>query len=812
MDSFKVAYCEPKSKAGEVPVHSAAGGPGLERTIASKDLRTMSAVDATDHGSAKTGARGFATDENIASSNTGIKNRAIVSASQTGWVQSQGDSALDAPLEGGGRGIGKFDQFKTNEEKFGVKSTYDETLYTTALNRSDFTREQQQKAAEIEKAILSGEGSSLKGNIHVLEERGIQSWADQMDEEARHSAVIRDPHQAALMSGTTTAPATGQSPNSNRFGNNNNNNRSQDFRGGGGAQGGSSSYNQQRQGSHTSNQQFKHQGQGQGQYSPSQQRQGMQQQQQQQQQFQQQQQQQQQQQPTMQVGASGGGKYVPPNARNSAVGGVIPQQKPSSSSSSAGPSSSASSSSAPSGQVDSSNPTQGGGGASSSNPQQVGGGRASSATLDHAVVLSGVVARNPRLAGLGQSNDRQLEERGVASRNSTAVSTLDLSIGLPSNSGDSSSESKKKLSAEAPEFMPVKKSTEPIEGDLGDNYLAKQQQQQQQFMQHQQQQQQQPMMSPEMMYNADARFMQHYPPNFAYAQPNYGPNTFFSPPGGIPFGFSPSPVGMFPPPLPPGAPQPVYGIQQFSQPQMGNQAMYPAHMQQQQPPPLAYHGVNNQPQMQQGPPPPEFIHQQNQMQQQQIYQQQQQQQQQQLQQQQQQQPQQHVLAPPMPPSTVSSSTASNVLPMIGGAIPGNGGTVDGGVGKIVINGALARPSTSSAQPPPPSHLQSTGVRGGSAPQNQQQINQAVTASTSAAAPATSTETKKAPTWADRISSNPVATTAVVAPLGGAAINSDNIKQPTVTVTHASGSSGHGHSRGGGGNRREGGGRGGKHNR
>ena len=88
--------------------------------------------------------------------------------------------------------------------------------------------------------------------------------------------------------------------------------------------------------------------------------------------------------------------------------------------------------------------------------------------------------------------------------------------------------------------------------------------------------------------------------------------------------------------------------------------------------------------------------------------------------------------------------------MIGGAIPGNGGTVDGGVGKIVINGALARPSTSSAQPPPPpSHLQSTGVRGGSAPQNQQQINQAVTASTSAAAPATSTEAKKAPTWADR---------------------------------------------------------------
>jgi PAB1-binding protein PBP1 len=258
MDSFKVAYCEPKSKGGEVVAQasSSTGSSGLERTILTKDLRIMSAVDATDHGSAKTGARGgFATDENIASSNAGIKNRVIVSASQSGWVQKHGsgDSSLDGPLEGGGGGmrggIGKFDQFKTNEEKFGVKSTYDETLYTTALNRSDFTREQQEKAAEIEKAILSGEGSSLKGNIHVLEERGIQSWADQVDEEARHSAVIRDPHQAALMAGTTSASSTGQSPQSNRFGNNNNNNRSQDFRGGAQSSSTFNNNNQQRQGS-----------------------------------------------------------------------------------------------------------------------------------------------------------------------------------------------------------------------------------------------------------------------------------------------------------------------------------------------------------------------------------------------------------------------------------------------------------------------------------------------------------------------------------------------------------------------------------
>ena len=34
-------------------------------------------------------------------------------------------------LETVGEKIGKWDQFKENEEKFGVKSTYSEDLYTT---------------------------------------------------------------------------------------------------------------------------------------------------------------------------------------------------------------------------------------------------------------------------------------------------------------------------------------------------------------------------------------------------------------------------------------------------------------------------------------------------------------------------------------------------------------------------------------------------------------------------------------------------------------------------------------------------------
>ncbi|KAF2072508.1 hypothetical protein CYY_006175 [Polysphondylium violaceum] len=80
-----------------------------------------------------------------------------------------------------------WDQFATNEKLFGVRTTYEEELYTTRLDReSDFYRSNEilaeKKAAEIE-----GEKST---NIHLLEERGYIEGAD-YDEEERYSSVVR---------------------------------------------------------------------------------------------------------------------------------------------------------------------------------------------------------------------------------------------------------------------------------------------------------------------------------------------------------------------------------------------------------------------------------------------------------------------------------------------------------------------------------------------------------------------------------------------------------------------------------------------
>ncbi|XP_028547722.1 polyadenylate-binding protein-interacting protein 3 isoform X1 [Dendrobium catenatum] len=78
-----------------------------------------------------------------------------------------------------------WDQFQTNETLFGVKSTFNEELYTTKLVRGPHMREIEREASRIAREIEGEETHDL----HLAEERGMH-FPD-IDEESRYSAVHR---------------------------------------------------------------------------------------------------------------------------------------------------------------------------------------------------------------------------------------------------------------------------------------------------------------------------------------------------------------------------------------------------------------------------------------------------------------------------------------------------------------------------------------------------------------------------------------------------------------------------------------------
>jgi hypothetical protein len=127
------------------------------------------------------GTAGFLTDADI-SGNMAIRERNLQK-----WVPSEVDPSMS--LESNGRST-DWDQFSTNERLFGVKSNYDETYYTTTIDRSD--PQYAQRAARAEKIAREIEASSTL-NSHVREERGGQAGADEGgDEEDKYSGVRRD--------------------------------------------------------------------------------------------------------------------------------------------------------------------------------------------------------------------------------------------------------------------------------------------------------------------------------------------------------------------------------------------------------------------------------------------------------------------------------------------------------------------------------------------------------------------------------------------------------------------------------------------
>ena len=85
----------------------------------------------------------------------------------------------------------KWDQFELNKKMYNVKSTYDENLYTTKLDKSNITEEDKRYADKIYNEIINS--SKDEKNIHILEDRGIIPQHDEdVNEEEKYSSVIRD--------------------------------------------------------------------------------------------------------------------------------------------------------------------------------------------------------------------------------------------------------------------------------------------------------------------------------------------------------------------------------------------------------------------------------------------------------------------------------------------------------------------------------------------------------------------------------------------------------------------------------------------
>ncbi|KAI4174549.1 MAG: hypothetical protein LQ348_006362 [Seirophora lacunosa] len=121
---------------------------------------------------------GFRTDADI-SGNLAFRERNLQR-----WEPST-DADIDMSLDAKG---GAWDQFQANEQRFGLKTDYDENIYTTSIDKShpDYRR-REAEALRIAQEI----GEGIADNAHLREERGISHPEDAMNEEEKYSGVRR---------------------------------------------------------------------------------------------------------------------------------------------------------------------------------------------------------------------------------------------------------------------------------------------------------------------------------------------------------------------------------------------------------------------------------------------------------------------------------------------------------------------------------------------------------------------------------------------------------------------------------------------
>jgi PAB1-binding protein PBP1 len=132
----------------------------------------------------------FRTDTDISAKGGARRERELQA-----WQPSGADVASGGPAHGDDLTFGpgsnntSWDQFTANEKLFGVKTGFDEDVYTTRLDRTapDF-KERERKAQRIANEIIG----ATTNNAHIAEERNMNLVDDSgMNEEEKYGAVVR---------------------------------------------------------------------------------------------------------------------------------------------------------------------------------------------------------------------------------------------------------------------------------------------------------------------------------------------------------------------------------------------------------------------------------------------------------------------------------------------------------------------------------------------------------------------------------------------------------------------------------------------
>lgn len=124
----------------------------------------------------------FKTDVDISGGNAKLKERELQK-----WVPDDHETFdINDSLE---NEDASWNQFAVNEEKFGIKSTFDEHLYTTRINKND--PHYQEKLKEADRIAKEIESQGPTSNVHLAEDRGLIVDDSGMDEEDKYSGVDR---------------------------------------------------------------------------------------------------------------------------------------------------------------------------------------------------------------------------------------------------------------------------------------------------------------------------------------------------------------------------------------------------------------------------------------------------------------------------------------------------------------------------------------------------------------------------------------------------------------------------------------------
>ncbi|KAI4164474.1 MAG: hypothetical protein LQ342_001787 [Letrouitia transgressa] len=142
-----------------------------------KDVVDLAVEGATFDGRDKP-QNGFRTDADI-SGNIALRERNLQR-----WEPSA-EAEVDLSLESADR---SWDQFRANEQRFGLKSDYDEHIYTTRIDKSH--PNYLQREAEAERIAREIEGDPTE-NVHIREERNIGTNDASLNEEEKYSGVRR---------------------------------------------------------------------------------------------------------------------------------------------------------------------------------------------------------------------------------------------------------------------------------------------------------------------------------------------------------------------------------------------------------------------------------------------------------------------------------------------------------------------------------------------------------------------------------------------------------------------------------------------